>query len=62
MNCRGNVVTPIEMDGYNFDAGTGLVDAAAALDAADCHAAPVTRLQHGARSRDRALFWRICSD
>ncbi|HXW09882.1 MAG TPA: S8 family serine peptidase [Steroidobacteraceae bacterium] len=32
---RPIIITPIEVGGYNFDAGTGLVDAAAALDAAD---------------------------
>ena len=34
-SARPIVITPIEVDGYNFDAGTGLVDAAAALDAVD---------------------------
>ena len=34
-SARPIVITPIEVDGYNFDAGTGLVDAAEALQAVD---------------------------
>jgi subtilisin family serine protease len=34
-SARPIVITPIDVAGYNFDAGTGLVDAAAALEAVD---------------------------